>query len=143
MGRYAVDIGLYFHNYKNMEKQTVIDALAALAQETRLDIFRLLVPQGAAGLPAGVVGERLGIPGATLSFHLQQLKHAGLVTPQRKGTQIIYTANYAMMSDLLGYLTENCCQGEASGCATAPPCECIPNPPTEIGSKLYSEEKSS
>ena len=96
-----------------MEKQAVIDALAALAQATRLDIFRLLVPLGEAGMPAGMLGERLGIPNATLSFHLQQLKHAGLVIPQRKGTQIIYAANYPAMDDLIGYLTENCCQGDS------------------------------
>jgi ArsR family transcriptional regulator len=125
MRRRAVDIGFIFHNYGNMEKQAFMDALAALAQETRLDIFRLLVPLGETGMSAGVIGERLGIPNATLSFHLQQLKHAGLVTPQRKGTQIIYTANYAMMNDLLGYLTENCCQGDASGCTPVPAYECI------------------
>jgi predicted transcriptional regulator len=107
-----------------MENKIVIDALAALAQDTRLDIFRLLVPQGAAGLPAGIIAEKLGIPNATLSFHLQQLKHAGLVTPQRKGTQIIYAANYAMMNDLLAYLTENCCQGDMSSCSSVAPCEC-------------------
>lgn len=90
----------------------VIDGLAALAQETRLDIFRLLVQQGAAGMPAGMLGEQLGIPNATLSFHLQQMRHAGLVTSRRKGTQIIYAANYPAMNDLIGYLTENCCQGE-------------------------------
>lgn len=99
-----------------MEKQIFIDALAALAQETRLDIFRLLVPRGEAGMPAGMIGEQLGIPNATLSFHLQQLKHAGLVSPQRKGTQIIYAANYTAMDALIGYLTENCCQG--SPCLT-------------------------
>ena len=107
------DIPHYFHNHGKMEKQAVIDALAALAQATRLDIFRLLVPLGEAGMPAGMLGERLGIPNATLSFHLQQLKHAGLVIPQRKGTQIIYAANYPAMDDLIGYLTENCCQGDS------------------------------
>lgn len=103
-----------------VEKQTVIDALAALAQETRLDIFRLLVPLGEAGLPAGLLGEQLGIPGATLSFHLQQMRHAGLVASRRKGTQIIYAANYPAMDALIGYLTENCCQGEP--CLTASCC---------------------
>ena len=102
-----------------MEKENIVIALAALAQETRLDIFRALVPQGQPGMPAGAIGERLGIPNATLSFHLQQLKHAGLVTAHRKGTQILYGANYAAMNALLDYLTENCCQGEA--CCTALP----------------------
>lgn len=108
----GLDNGHYFHNYKNMEKQTVIEALGALAQETRLDIFRMLVQQGAQGIAAGVLAEQLGIPNATLSFHLQQLRHAGLVSSQRKGTQIIYAANYTTMNELIGYLTENCCQGE-------------------------------
>jgi len=110
-----------------MENQTVIDALAALAQATRLDIFRLLVPLGEAGMPAGSIGEQLGIPNATLSFHLQQLKHAGLVTPRRNGTQIIYAANYPAMDDLIGYLTENCCQGEP--CLTS--CGCTEQLSTE------------
>ena len=95
-----------------MEKQIIIAALAALAQETRLAIFRLLVPMGEAGMPAGMIAEQLGIPNATLSFHLQQLKHAMLVTSTRNGTQIIYAANYPVMDNLIGYLTENCCQGE-------------------------------
>lgn len=95
-----------------MEKQTAINALSALAQETRLDIFRRLVPLGETGLPAGMLGGQLGIPNATLSFHLQQMRHAGLVTCRRKGTQIIYAAHYTTMNELIGYLTENCCQGE-------------------------------
>ena len=106
-----------------MEKQNIIDALAALAQDTRLDIFRVLVAQGTSGLPAGTIGERLGIPNATLSFHLQQLKHAGLVIPERKGTQIRYAANYATMNGVLGYLTENCCQGSQECCTPAAACE--------------------
>lgn len=110
-----------------MEKQTIIDSLAALAQETRLDIFRLLVPMGETGMPAGMIGEKLNIPNATLSFHLQQLKHAGLVIPQRKGTQIIYSANYNAMNALIGYLTENCCQGDSSCCPAVASCDCAPD----------------
>lgn len=110
-----------------MEKQAIIDSLAALAQETRLDIFRLLVPLGEGGMPAGIIGEQLGIPNATLSFHLQQMRHAGLVTSRRNGTQIIYAANYPVMDDLIGYLTENCCQGEPcltkGGCNNNQPLE--------------------
>lgn len=113
-----------------MEKLTAIAALAALAQETRLDIFRLLVPMGEAGMPAGMLGERLGIPNATLSFHLQQLRHAGLVKNLRNGTQIIYSANYALMNDLLGYLTENCCQGDTPCCPAIASCGCEPTPST-------------
>jgi DNA-binding transcriptional ArsR family regulator len=99
-----------------MEKKTAIAALAALAQETRLDVFRMLVRAGAEGLPAGQIGERLDLPSATLSFHLNQLRHAGLVTFRREGRSLIYVAEYSAMNDLLGYLTENCCQGDASAC---------------------------
>jgi len=102
-----------------MEKQDAIAALGALAQETRLDIFRLLVQAGADGIPAGQIGERLGLPSATLSFHLNQLKHAGLVTFRRESRSLIYMAEYPAMNALLGYLTENCCQGDAAGCGVA------------------------
>jgi len=93
-----------------------VAALAALAQETRLDIFRLLVSAGAAGMPAGAIGARLGLAGPTLSFHLNQLKHAGLVRFRRAGRSLIYAAEYAAMNALLAYLTENCCQGDAAAC---------------------------
>jgi ArsR family transcriptional regulator len=99
-----------------MEKTDAIAALAALAQETRLDIFRLLVQSGAEGLPPGQISERLGLPAATLSFHLNQLRHAGLVTFRREGRSLIYMAEYDAMNGLLAYLTENCCQGDAAGC---------------------------
>lgn len=99
-----------------MDKSDAIAALAALAQESRLDVFRLLVQAGTDGLPAGQIGERLGLPSATLSFHLSQLRHAGLVTFRRDGRSLIYAAEYAAMNGLLGYLTENCCQGDAAGC---------------------------
>lgn len=102
-----------------MEKLYVIAALAALAQETRLDIFRLLVQAGAEGIPAGQIGEKLGLPSATLSFHLNQLKHAHLVKFRRESRSLIYTAEYPMMNDLLAYLTENCCQGDAAACGLA------------------------
>ncbi len=99
-----------------MEKIDAIAALAALAQESRLDVFRLLVQAGAEGLPAGQIGERLGLPSATLSFHLSQLRHAGLVTFRREGRSLIYAAEYDAMNGLLAYLTENCCQGDAAAC---------------------------
>jgi DNA-binding transcriptional ArsR family regulator len=99
-----------------MEKTDAIAALAALAQETRLDIFRLLVQTGAEGLPPGQISERLGLPAATLSFHLNQLRHAGLLTFRREGRSLIYMAEYEAMNGLLAYLTENCCQGDAAGC---------------------------
>ena len=94
-----------------MEKQTAIAALAALAQETRLDVFRLLVRAGAEGLPAGTVGEKLGIAAATLSFHLKELKGAGLIRCEREGRSRIYSPDFAAMNQLLGFLTENCCAG--------------------------------
>lgn len=90
----------------------VIAALGALAQESRLDVFRLLVQAGPEGLSAGHIAEKLGVPSATLSFHLNQLRHAGLVTYRRQGRSLIYVAEYDAMTDLLGYLTENCCRGE-------------------------------
>ncbi len=101
-----------------MEKPDAIAALAALAQESRLDIFRLLVQAGPEGLPAGQIAEGLGLPANTLSFHLNQLRHAGLVTFRRESRSLIYAAEYPAMNALLAYLTENCCQGAAS-CAPA------------------------
>lgn len=94
----------------------VIAALGALAQETRLDIFRLLVQKGPGGVAAGEIGERLGLPSPTLSFHLTQLRFAGLIGARRKSRSIIYSANYASMNGLLAYLTENCCGGSAAAC---------------------------
>ena len=99
-----------------MEKLDAIAALAALAQESRLDVFRLLVQAGPEGMPAGQIGGTLGLPSATLSFHLNQLRHAGLVTFRRDGRSLIYMAEYSAMNALLGYLTENCCQGDTTGC---------------------------
>ena len=99
-----------------MEKADVIAALAALAQDTRLDVFRLLVQAGPGGLPAGRIGERLNLASATLSFHLNQLRHAGLVTFRREGRSLIYAAEYAAMNGLLAYLIENCCLGDTAAC---------------------------
>lgn len=99
-----------------MEKLDAIAALGALAQELRLDIFRLLVEAGPDGIPAGQIGERLGLPAATLSFHLNQLKQAHLVTFRRESRSLIYMAAYPTMKALMGYLSENCCQGDAAAC---------------------------
>jgi DNA-binding transcriptional ArsR family regulator len=96
-----------------MKKSEVLAALGALAQETRLDIYRLLVQAGEDGLAAGKIGEELGLPSATLAFHLKELKYAGLVTFTRDGRSLIYAAVYPTMHGLLAYLTENCC-GRAS-----------------------------
>src|SRR5215470_4353227 len=94
-----------------MRTPQAVKALAALAQDTRLAIYRLLVQQGPEGLSAGAIAERLDIPGATLSFHLKELSHAGMVEPRQEGRFVYYSANYDHMKKLLGYLTENCCQG--------------------------------
>jgi DNA-binding transcriptional ArsR family regulator len=98
-----------------MEKQAVISALAALAQETRLDIFRLLVRAGEEGLPAGAIGDALEVPSATLSFHLKELKSAGVASCRRQGRSLIYSPNFEAITELLGFLTENCCAGVSSG----------------------------
>src|ERR1700730_8294145 len=99
--------------YGIMTKANVVAALGALAQETRLDIFRLLVERGPEGMAAGEIGERLRLPSPTLSFHLNQLRHTGLVTSRRQSRLIIYGAKFRMMNSLIEYLTENCCEGEA------------------------------
>ncbi|HEY9550083.1 MAG TPA: metalloregulator ArsR/SmtB family transcription factor [Kiloniellaceae bacterium] len=94
-----------------MEKARALAGLAALAQESRLDIFRLLVESGPGGLPAGDIGDRLALPGATLSFHLKELRQAGLVSFRRAGRSLIYAADFTAMGGLVAYLTENCCGG--------------------------------
>jgi DNA-binding transcriptional ArsR family regulator len=100
-----------------MEMRIAIAALAALAQESRLAVFRLLVREGPDGVPAGAIAELLGIPAPTLSFHLNQLSAAGLVISRREGRSIIYAANFPGMRDLLGFLVEDCCQGRPELCA--------------------------
>ena len=103
-----------------METKQAVQALSALAQETRLAIFRLLVEAGPAGLAAGAIGEKLELAPATLSFHLAGLTRAGLARSRQEGRFVIYSADYAAMNALVGFLTENCCQGAA--------CEAIPRP---------------
>ena len=103
-----------------MRSDSVIAALSALAQEHRLQLFRLLVRVGQQGLPAGRIAQELAVPKSSLSFHLAQLHEAGLIAQKREGRSLIYAANYAAMDDLVGFLTENCCGGdacEASGLA--------------------------
>ena len=94
-----------------MDTAITIRALSALAQEHRLAAFRLLVQAGPMGLPAGTIAEQLGLPASSMSFHLAQLANAGLVTHKRISRSIVYAADYDAMTGLLGYLTENCCQG--------------------------------
>ena len=100
-----------------MEKQAVIAALAALAQETRLDAFRLLVQAGSEGLPAGAISDALAVPSATLSFHLKELKSAGVVRCRREGRSLIYSPDFTAMNEMLSFLTENCCAGTSAGCS--------------------------
>jgi DNA-binding transcriptional ArsR family regulator len=102
-----------------MKKPAALAALAALAQENRLDVFRLLVEAGPEGLPAGNVAGALKVAPNTLTFHLDRPREAGLVTVRRDGRQMIYAARFDRMNALIGYLTENCCQGRAAQCAPA------------------------
>lgn len=102
------------------ENRKAVDALAALAQESRLAIFRLLVEQGPEGLAAGEIAQRLGLPGATLSFHLKELAHAQLVAARQAGRFIYYSADYRTMNGLIDYLTRNCCQGATCDIACPP-----------------------
>ena len=108
-----------------MEKTNAVAALAALAQDNRLDVFRLLVQAGPDGLSAGTVAERLKLAPNTLTFHFDRLRHAGLVTVRRAGRSMIYAARYDSMRALLAYLTENCCQGtepcDPAACAPVEP----------------------
>src|SRR4051794_4437894 len=105
-----------------MEKHDAIAALAALAQENRLDVFRLLVQAGHDGLAAGAVADKLSLAPNTLSFHFDRLRNAGLVTCTRDGRSLIYAARFETMNGLLGYLTDNCCAGvvECAPAACAP-----------------------
>ncbi len=96
-----------------METTQAIDALAALAQASRLAVYRLLVEQGPEGLPAGAIGEKLELPPATLSFHLAHLARAGLVRGRQEGRFVIYSADFGSMNELVGYLTKNCCGGKS------------------------------
>ncbi len=105
-----------------MKVAAAVEALAALAQESRLAAFRLLVQAGDAGMAAGTLGEKLGIPPATLSFHLKTLSRAGLVRSRTEGRFVIYSANFAEMDRLIAYLTEHCCAGDAAQCAPLKKC---------------------
>lgn len=106
-----------------MDKTSALVALAALAQENRLDVFRLLVAAGPDGMAAGAVAETLGLAPNTLTFHFDRLRHAGLVTVQREGRSMIYAARFETMNALLGFLTENCCGGAQETCKPTPVCK--------------------
>ena len=100
-----------------MKASDIITALEGLASEPRLGIFRLLVVAGREGLPAGRIAERMKLPAPTLSFHLSQLKSAGLIASRRNGRSLIYSADFAAMNGLVAFLTENCCGGNPEQCA--------------------------
>jgi DNA-binding transcriptional ArsR family regulator len=114
-----------------MKANSAVAALSALAQENRLAAFRALVQAGRSGLCPGELGETLGVPGPTLSFHLAQLKHAGLVKVTREGRSLHYVANFAAMNALIGFLTENCCAGDGAACFAA---QCGPDSAATDGS---------
>jgi DNA-binding transcriptional ArsR family regulator len=130
-----------------MKKANAVVALGALAQETRLDIFRLLVQRGPEGMPAGEIGERLKQPSPTMSFHLNQLRYAGLVSSRRESRSIIYSAKFKTMNELLGYLTENCCGGQPELCGPErfPANACAPgsSAPTVSGSAVMRSPSAS
>jgi DNA-binding transcriptional ArsR family regulator len=114
-----------------MEKTDAVAALAALAQDNRLDVFRLLVQAGVEGLTAGAVAEALGLAPNTLTFHFDRLRMAGLATVRREGRSMIYAARFETMNALVGFLTENCCGG--ASCAPAKPAK-----PAETRSKVLA-----
>lgn len=111
---------IHFEYSGNVEMKQAIDALAALAHETRLNVFRLLVEAGPGGLAAGTISERLDLPPATLSFHLAHLARAGLAVARQQGRFIIYSANFESTNQLVGYLTDNCCGGRSCAPAAKP-----------------------
>ncbi|MDB5362970.1 MAG: ArsR family transcriptional regulator [Rhodospirillales bacterium] len=107
-----------------MDTKQAIGALGALANEHRLAVYRMLVECGPDGLPAGAIAERLGMPPSSLTFHVQHLTRAGLINQRRVGRQLIYSADFAQMNGLVGFLTENCCgRGEGYGA-------CLPDAPS-------------
>src|SRR3954467_260043 len=116
-----------------MEKSIAVAALAALAQDNRLDVFRLLMEAGPDGMPAGEVASALGLAPNTLTFHFDRLRTAGLVTVRREGRSMIYAARFETMNSLLAYLTENCCGGVVRDCA---PAACAPASARKTKSKV-------
>ncbi len=117
-----------------MKAPQAIAALGALAHETRLEVFRLLVQRGPDGLSAGTIAQTLKLPPSSLTFHLQQLTHAGLITQRRLSRQLFYAADFAAMNAVVGYLTENCCGG---GAACGPVCR-----PEKTGKAIATKRRS-
>jgi DNA-binding transcriptional ArsR family regulator len=120
-----------------MKAKFAVTALSALAQENRLGVFRALVEAGPSGLRPSELGERLGVAAPTLSFHLAQLRHAGLITVTREGRTLFYAANFNAMNALIGFLTENCCGGDAAACAPLQ-CGAVPKTTKTVARKRAS-----
>jgi ArsR family transcriptional regulator len=135
--RTPLDNGRQFHIIRTVETKRALAALAALSQEHRLAVFRLLVEHAPEGLAAGVIAERLKLAPATLSFHLKELSHAGLVASRQDGRFVWYRADVTAMNGLVAYLTENCC-GASSVCDTA----CVPaGAPRPVAAPLPARRK--
>jgi DNA-binding transcriptional ArsR family regulator len=113
-----LDTNPHFQNPGRMKSEQVVKALGALAQESRLAVFRLLVKRGPEGFTPGELSERLDVPAPTLSFHLRELQHAGLVSALRKGRFLYYSANFEQMRELVDFLSENCCSIADAECAS-------------------------
>lgn len=118
-GTSGLDMRLNFHKYGNMKNNDVVLALAALAQDSRLALFRLLVKRGPEGYAPGQISEKLGLPGPTLSFHLKELQRADLIQSRRDGRFLYYSPNFSRMNALLGFLTQNCCALADKDCRPA------------------------
>src|SRR5271167_538743 len=114
-----------------MKTPAVIGALGALAHEHRLAIYRLLVQRGPEGLPAGAIGERMGLVPSSLTFHLQNLQRAGLIAQRRESRQLIYSVDFTVMNGVVGYLTENCCGNSSAECSSS----CEPAQPAKPGKR--------
>jgi len=111
-----------------MKPPDVIQALGALAHEHRLAIYRLLVQRGPEGLSAGTIGQRIGLLPSSLTFHLQNLRRAGLIAQRRESRQLIYSVDFSVMNGLVGYLTENCCGNSGIDCSPS----CVPVTPAKV-----------
>ena len=122
MPRSPLDMRRYFYNPGNMKQTDIVKALGALAQESRLEVFRQLVKRGPEGYTPGDLSEKLGVPAPTLSFHLKELQHSDLVEARRDGRFIYYSANFTTMHELVHFLTENCCSLSDEACDS----ECKP-----------------
>jgi ArsR family transcriptional regulator, arsenate/arsenite/antimonite-responsive transcriptional repressor len=113
---HRLDINIHFHDHGNMKAEQIVQALGALAQESRLAVFRLLVKRGPQGFTPGELAEKLTVPAPTLSFHLKELQHAQLVFSRREGRFLYYSANFETMNEVVNFLSENCCSLSDEAC---------------------------